>query len=188
MAGFTHEIFMRAHCHGLLDLQVTVLARCLAFDMPHASRPVLMAFRALDLLRNMHILGQARRLGEVFAEIAVPSSSLHRSRMTNKGAPAPAGAIRRRRYAFECMHPLLARGRIVAIKTTHMANIACLLLGDRLFMRKREIDLLNDPFCVFEGEPVSFRPADRLGVREGRPSIIRAVNIVPDAHGALTEI
>ena len=108
--------------------------------------------------------------------------------MTNKGAPAPACAIRRRRHAFERMHPLPTRWRIVAVKTTHVAKIACLLLGDRLFMRKRVIDLRYDLLCIFEGEPVSFRPADRLGVREGRPSIIRAVHIIPDAHGALPEI
>ena len=135
MAGFTRQIFVRAHCHGLLDLDMTILARCLAFDMPHAPGTVLMALRAFDLLRNVHILGQTCGLGEVFAEVAVPSSSLHRPRVTNKGAPAPAGAIRRRRYAFECMHSLLARGRIVAVKTTHVAKIACLLLGDRLLMR-----------------------------------------------------
>jgi hypothetical protein len=64
------------------------------------------------------------------------------------------------------MHPLLARGRIVAVKTARMAYIACLLLGHCLLMGHREVDLLNDLLRVFEGEPVSFRPADRLGVRE----------------------
>lgn len=76
----------------------------------------------------------------------------------------------------------------MTIKTAGMADVAGLLLCDRLLMREREIYLLNDPFGILEGEPVSLRPADRLGVREGRPSIIRAVNVVPDTHGALPEV
>ena len=76
----------------------------------------------------------------------------------------------------------------MTIKTAGMADIACLLLGDRLLMREREIDLLNYPFGILEGEPVSLGPADRLGVREGRPSIVGAVSVVPDAHGALPEV
>jgi len=167
---------------------MTILTRCPSLGMTHPIGPGLVAVNALDLLRYMHILGQAGGLGEFPAKVAVTSSPLHRSRVTHKGAPAPAGAIRRRRHAFECMHPLLTRGRIVTVKTTRMAKIACLLLGDRLLTRKREIDLFDDLFCIFEGEPVSFRPADRPGVREGRPSIIRAVDIVPRAHGALPEI
>ena len=76
----------------------------------------------------------------------------------------------------------------MAVEAAGMADVAGLLLGDRLIVRKREIDLLDDLLCIFEGEPVAFRPADRLGVRKGRPSIIRAVNIVPDPHGALPEV
>ena len=76
----------------------------------------------------------------------------------------------------------------MTIKTAGMADVACLLLGDRLLMRERKIDLLYDLLGILEGEPVSYRPADRLGVREGRPSIIRAVNVVPDTHGALPKV
>jgi hypothetical protein len=76
----------------------------------------------------------------------------------------------------------------MAVKTAGMADIACLLLGNCLVMRQREVDLGNNLFRIFEGEPVTFRPADRLGVREGRPSIIRAVYIVPRPHGTLTEV
>ena len=76
----------------------------------------------------------------------------------------------------------------MAVKTAGMADVACLLLGNRLIVRQREVDLGNYLFRIFEGEPVTFRPADRLGVREGRPSIIRAMYIVPRPHGALTEV
>jgi len=76
----------------------------------------------------------------------------------------------------------------MAVKTAGMADVACLLLGNRLIVRQREVDLGNDLFCIFEGEPVTFRPADRLGVREGRASIIRAVYIVPRPHGTLPEV
>jgi hypothetical protein len=63
-----------------------------------------------------------------------------------------------------------------------MTDIARLLLRDGLFAVQRFVDLCHDLLGIFEGEPVAFRPADRLGVRERRPSIIWAVNIVPDAH------
>ena len=86
------------------------------------------------------------------------------------------------------MDALLAGGGVMTIKTAGMTDVACLLLGDCLLMRERNIDLLNDLLCILEGEPVSLRPADRLGVREGRPSIIRAVNVVPDTHGALPKV
>jgi len=33
-------------------------------------------------------------------------------------------------------------------------------------MGHRKIDLFDDLFRIFEGEPVAFRPADRQGVRE----------------------
>ena len=69
-----------------------------------------------------------------------------------------------------------------------MADVAGLLLGDRLLMRKRQIDLFHDLLCVLEGELVSFCPADRLGVCKRWPSIIRAVDIVPDPHGPLPEV
>ncbi|HXY55020.1 MAG TPA: hypothetical protein VEM40_10175 [Nitrospirota bacterium] len=45
-----------------------------------------------------------------------------------------------------------------------MADIARLLFGYCLLMRERKVDLLNDLFRVLEGEPIAFRPADRLGV------------------------
>jgi hypothetical protein len=86
------------------------------------------------------------------------------------------------------MDALFARGRVVAVKTAGMADVACFLLGNRLILRQREIDLSYDLFGIFERESVAFRPADRLGVREGRSSIIRAVDIVPRPHGALSEV
>jgi hypothetical protein len=76
----------------------------------------------------------------------------------------------------------------VAVKTASVADVARLLLGYCLFMSKREVDLLHDLFGVLEGEPIAFRPADRLGICEGGPSVVRAVDIVPDAHGALAEV
>ncbi len=69
-----------------------------------------------------------------------------------------------------------------------MADVACFLLGNRLIMRQREIDLGDDLFSIFERESVAFRPADRPGVREGRSSIIWTVDIVPRPHGALSEV
>jgi hypothetical protein len=47
-----------------------------------------------------------------------------------------------------------------------MADVARFLLGYCLFMSQREVDLFDNLAGVFEGEPVSFRPADRLGVCE----------------------
>jgi hypothetical protein len=76
----------------------------------------------------------------------------------------------------------------MAIKAAGMADVARLLLRYRLLVAQRQIDLIDDQLSILEGEPVTFRPADRLGVREGRPSVIRPVNIVPDAHGALPEV
>ncbi len=69
-----------------------------------------------------------------------------------------------------------------------MADVAGLLLGYCLFMREREVDLLHDLFGVLEGEPIAFCPADRLGVCEGGSSVVRSVDIIPDAHGALAEV
>ena len=86
------------------------------------------------------------------------------------------------------MYPLLARGCVVAVEASGVANVAGLLLGNRLLARKGKVDLLYDLLCIFEGEPVAFRPADRLGVRKGRPSVIRAVDIVPRSHGTLPEV
>jgi hypothetical protein len=76
----------------------------------------------------------------------------------------------------------------MAVQASRVADVARLLLRDRLLARQRVIDLVYNFFGVLEGEAISFRPADRLGVREGRPSIIRTVNIVPDPHGALPEV
>jgi hypothetical protein len=83
---------------------------------------------------------------------------------------------------------LLSRRGIVAIETTCVADIACLLLGYRLIAGKRKIDLFKNPVRIFEGECITFCPADRLGVRERRPSIIRAVDIIPDLHRSLPEV
>ncbi len=69
-----------------------------------------------------------------------------------------------------------------------MAYIACFLLGNRLIVRQRKVNFGNDLFSIFGGEPVTFRPADRLGIRKGWPSIIWTMNIVPRPHGTLTKV
>ena len=188
MAGLAGHVPVNACGQRLLGLEMAVLARGLPFDVTHAARPGLVAVCALDLFRNVHVLGQACRFGEILPEVAVAPSSLHRARVAHKGAPAAASAVRGGRYAAEGVHPLLARGGIVAVEAARMADVARLLLGDRLLMRERMVDLLDYLFRIFEEEPVSFRPADRLGVRKGRPSIIRAVDVVPGPHGALPEV
>lgn len=76
----------------------------------------------------------------------------------------------------------------MTVETARVADVAYLLLDNGLFVRERCVDLLDDLFGIFEREPVSFRPADRPGVCEGRPSIIRAVVVEPVAHGALPEV
>jgi len=86
------------------------------------------------------------------------------------------------------MAPALACRGVVAVNAARVADVARLLLGHCLLMCQREIDLLDDLSGVFEREPVSFRPADRLGVCERGPSVVRAVNVVPRPHGALTEV
>jgi hypothetical protein len=188
MARLASHVLMDACRHGLFNLNVTVLAGGFALDVSHAFRPGLVAVSASDLFDHMYVFGQSRRLGEFLAEVTVPTSPLHGPGMAHKGAPPSAAAARCWRYPSEGMHSLLARGCIVAVKAARMADIACLLLGHCLFMGHREIDLLNDLLRIFEGEPVSFRPADRLGVREGRTSVVRSVNIVPDLHGPLPEV
>jgi hypothetical protein len=188
MTGRAGHVLVHARLHCLFHLDMAILARGLALDMPHASRPVLVAINTYDFFRHVHVLGQARGLGEIPAEIAVPSPALHGPRVAHKGAPSAAGAIFRGRYAAHGMRAALARGRVVAIKAAGVADVARLLLRYRLLVAQRQIDLIDDQLSIFEGEPVTFRPADRLGVREGRPSVIRAVNIVPDAHGALPEV
>jgi hypothetical protein len=69
-----------------------------------------------------------------------------------------------------------------------VAEVAGLLFGDRLIVRDGLIDLVDYLFGVLEGESVAFSPADRQGICKGRPSIVRSVDIVPRAHGALAEI
>lgn len=86
------------------------------------------------------------------------------------------------------MDTLLLRGRVVAVEAACVADVAGLLFGYRLLAGEREIDLFNDLFCILEGELISFCPADRLGIRKRRPSIIRAVLIIPDPHGSLPEV
>ena len=76
----------------------------------------------------------------------------------------------------------------MAVEAACMADVARFLFRNRLLMGKGVIDLLDDLLSILEGEPAAFRPADRRGVREGRASVIRAVNIVPNPHGALTEV
>ncbi len=54
----------------------------------------------------------------------------------------------------------------MAVEAARVAYVAGLLLRHGLLIRQRQIDLLDDLFRVLEGEPVTFRPADRQGVRE----------------------
>ncbi len=136
----------------------------------------------------MDVLGESRGFGEILPEIAVPSSSFHGACMANERAPAAAGTVRRRGCAAEGVCPFLARRRVVAVEAARVADVACLLFGHGLLVREGQIDLLNDFFCVIEGELVAFRPADRPGVRKGRASIVRAVDVVPGAHRALPEV
>ena len=182
MTGGTDKILMNARCHCLLDFDVAVLAPGLAFDMPHAARPGLVAVDAYDLLRHMNVLGQARGFGIVLPEVAVPPAPFHGSRVADERAPASPAAVRRWRCPAEGVAPALPGGRVVAIEAARMADVACLLFGNRLLTGKGKIDLLDDLFRVFKGEPVAFRPADRPGVRKGRPSVVRPVNVVPDGH------
>jgi hypothetical protein len=51
-----------------------------------------------------------------------------------------------------------------------VAEVAGLLLRDRLIAREGLVDLVDDLFGVLEGEPVAFSPADRQSVCKGRPS------------------
>jgi len=64
------------------------------------------------------------------------------------------------------MTPALARRGVVAVKAARVADVARLLLGYCLFMSQREVDLFGNLAGIFEGESVSFRPADRLGICE----------------------
>ena len=187
MAGLAGKVLVNAPCHRLFDFDMAILARGFSFDMPHTA-DTLVAINTFDFFCYMHVFGQTRGLGEILAEIAVAPSPLHGACVADERAPSAAGTICRRRRAAKGVHSLLARGCVVAIETAGVAYVACLLLGNRLLARKRQIDLLDDLLCVFEGEPVAFRPADRLGVRKGRPSIIRTVNVVPRPHGALPEV
>jgi len=86
------------------------------------------------------------------------------------------------------MDALLSRRRIVTIETASVADVACLLLGHCLVAGERNIDLFKDPVRILEGELITFCPADRQGIRKRRPSIIRAVDIVPDLHRPLPEV
>ena len=80
------------------------------------------------------------------------------------------------------MTSALTGRRIVAVEAACVAEVAGLLLGDRLIMRDGLIDLVNYLCSVLEGESVAFSPADRQGICKGRPSIVRAVDIVPRPH------
>jgi len=52
----------------------------------------------------------------------------------------------------------------MAVKAAGMADVAGLLLGNRLLMGERLVDLFHDLPRVLERESVSVRPADRRGV------------------------
>ena len=188
MAGLAGNVLVNALCHGLLHLGMAVLAGGPALDVAHAAGSGLVAVHALHLLLHMHVLGKPCRFGEFLAQIAVAAPPLHGPRVADKGAPAAARAVRRRRDAAERVATPLAGRRIVTVEAARVAEIAGLLLGDRLIMRKGLVDLFDDLCGVLEGELVAFSPADRQGVRKGRPSIVRAVDIVPRPHGPLAEV
>jgi hypothetical protein len=117
--------------------------------MTHAAGPGLVAVDALDLFADVNVLGKTGRLGEFFSEITVASSPLHGSRVADKGAPAAARAVRRRRRAAKGMAAAFTRRRIVTIQAACMADVAYLLFDNGLFARERNIDLLDDLFGVF---------------------------------------
>ena len=188
MTGFAGKVLVHARGNGLLDLDMAILARGLALDMPHAFRACLMTVRALDLFAHMHVLGQTSRLGEILAKIAVAAPSLHGPCMADKGAPAASGAVRSRWYTAHSVASPLTGRCVVTVEAACVTEVAGLLLGDRLVVRDWLIDLIDDLFGVLEGEPVAFSPADRQGICKGGPSIIRAVDIVPGPHGALSKI
>ena len=131
MTSLAGHAFVNARCHGLLDLDMAILARRLALDMAHTA-DALMTVNALDLLRNMNIFRKARGLGELFSEVAVSPPPFHGPRMAHERAPAPARAVGRRRRLAERMTAALPRGRIVAVEASGVTDIARLLLGNRL--------------------------------------------------------
>ena len=55
---------------------------------------------------------------------------------------------------------------VMTVQAAGVADVACLLLGFGLVMRKGQIDLLHDPVRVLRREPAALGPADRQGVRE----------------------
>src|SRR3990172_11787745 len=96
MTGLTRNFFMNARGHCLLDFGVAILAGSSALYMTHAALAGLVAIYAFDLFADVNVLGKSRRLGEFFSEITVASSALNGSRVADEGAPAAAGAVRRR--------------------------------------------------------------------------------------------
>jgi len=166
MACLAGYVLMHARDQGLLHFDVAVLARGHSLYMAHAARAGLMAVNAFQLDSHMRVLRQTRRLGKFLPEIAIAAPAFHGTCMAHKGAPAAAGAVRRRRCPRERVASSLPRWRIVAVKTAGMADIARLLFGYCLLVREREIDLLHDLFGVLEGELIAFCPADWLGVRK----------------------
>lgn len=144
MARLACDVFVDARGHRLFNLDVAVLANRFPLDMPHASGPGLVAVRAFELFPDMHVFGQPGGFGEFLAEITVSPSSFHRPRVAHKGAPAAARAVRGRRGLAERVTAALAGGRVVTVKAARMADIARLLLCDRLVAREREVDLLDD--------------------------------------------
>src|SRR5512144_1894843 len=128
MAGLACHVPVQSRGHGLLYLDMAILASRLSVDMPHAARPGLVAVDAFNLLCHVHVLRQVRRLGEIPAEIAVPSPPLHRACVADEGAPAAAGAVGRGGDAAHGMRPLLPRGCVVAVEASRVTDIARLLL------------------------------------------------------------
>jgi hypothetical protein len=131
MTSLAGHAFVNARRHGLLDLNMAILAYRLALDMAHTA-DALMTVNALDLLRNMNIFRKARGLGELFSEVAVSPPPFHGPRMAHERAPASARAVCGRRRLAERMTAALPRGRVVAVETSGVTDIARLLLGNRL--------------------------------------------------------
>ena len=78
------------------------------------------------------------------AQVAVATPPLHRSRVADKSAPAGAGAVHRRWNTAERVRTPLTGRRIVTVEAARVAEVAGLLLGDRLVRSKRLAELLGD--------------------------------------------
>ena len=188
MTGLAGYVLVHALCHRLLDLGMAVLAGRPALDVAHASGTGLVAIDACHLLLHVNVFGKPRGLRKFLAQIAVAAPPLHGACVADEGAPAVARAVLRRWGSAEGMTSPFDRRRVVTVEASRVAEIAGFLFRNRLLMGKWLAELLGDLLRVIEGELVAFSPADRQGICERRPSIIRAMAVVPDPHGSLTKV